>query len=191
MGRMNTTRIIELRQAQGWTQERLATESGVGVRTVQRLEAGEDASLETLSLVAEALRVPVRDLFSVIDDADLTSRVDSLEARASEQQTARDRTTRAWLLLFVGLGVVLTLVAFTIPNGLALFLAYWLGGTLIAVALRRLLLEPRLDARYPLSRSTRTRRQRRRERRVAERAAGSAHPDGTAEDDAPAPARIS
>lgn len=191
MGRMNTTRIIELRQAQGWTQERLATESGVGVRTVQRLEAGEDASLETLSLVAEALRVPVRDLFSAIDDADLTSRVDSLEARASEQQATRDRTTRAWLLLFVGLGIVLTFVAFTIPNGLALFLAYWLGGTLIAVALRRLLLEPRLDARYPLSRSTRTRRQRRRERRVAERAAGSARPDGAAEDDAPAPARIS
>ncbi|PPF68879.1 XRE family transcriptional regulator [Clavibacter michiganensis] len=188
---MNTTRIIELRQAQGWTQERLATESGVGVRTVQRLEAGEDASLETLSLVAEALRVPVRDLFSIIDDADLTSRVDSLEARASEQQAARDRTTRAWLLLYVGIGVVLTLVAFTIPNGLALFLAYWLGGTLIAVALRRLLLEPRLDARYPLSRSTRTRRQRRREQRAAERVAGSAHPDGTAEDVAPAPARIS
>ena len=191
MGRMNTTRIIELRQAQGWTQERLATESGVGVRTVQRLEAGEDASLETLSLVAEALRVPVRDLFSTIDDADLTSRVDSLEARASEQQAARDRTTRAWLLLYVGIGVVLTLVAFTIPNGLALFLAYWLGGTLIAVALRRLLLEPRLDARYPLSRSTRTRRQRRREQRAAERVAGSAHEDGAAEDEAPAPARIS
>ncbi|UKF80195.1 helix-turn-helix domain-containing protein [Clavibacter californiensis] len=164
---MNTTRIIELRQAQGWTQERLATESGVGVRTVQRLEAGEDASLETLSLVAEALRVTVRDLFSAIDDADLNSRVDSLESRTSDQQGDRDRLTRAWVLLFVGVGIVLTLVAFTISNGLALFLAYWLGGTLIALALRRLLLEPRLDAHYPLSRSTRTRRQRRREHRSA------------------------
>jgi transcriptional regulator with XRE-family HTH domain len=173
MGRMNTTRIIELRQAQGWTQERLATESGVGVRTVQRLEAGEDASLETLSLVAEALRVTVRDLFSAIDDADLNSRVDSLESRTSDQQGGRDRLTRAWVLLFVGVGIVLTLVAFTIPNGLAFFLAYWLGGTLIAVALRRLLLEPRLDARFPLSRSTRTRRQRRREQRSAIAAAAT------------------
>lgn len=180
MGRMNTTRIIELRQAQGWTQERLATESGVGVRTVQRLEAGEDASLETLSLVAEALRVTVRDLFSAIDDADLNSRVDSLESRTSDQQGDRDRLTRAWALLFVGVGIVLTLVAFTIPNGLALFLAYWLGGTLIAVALRRLLLEPRLDAHYPLSRSTRTRRQRRREHRSATAATAAAAAASTA-----------
>jgi transcriptional regulator with XRE-family HTH domain len=177
MGRMNTTRIIELRQAQGWTQERLATESGVGVRTVQRLEAGEDASLETLSLVAGALRVPVRDLFIDIDGAGLSSRVGSLEDRTAEQQTARDRTTRAWLLLYVGIGIVLTLVAFSIPHGVVLFLAYWLGGTLIATALRRLLLEPRLDARHPLSRSTRTRRQLRRERRAAEASATASAPE--------------
>lgn len=58
MGSMNKTRIIEIRQAQGWAQERPANESGVGLRTVQRLEAGQDASLETLSLIAEALRFP-------------------------------------------------------------------------------------------------------------------------------------
>ena len=51
---MSTTRIAELRQENGWTQERLATESGVGLRTIQRVEAGQDASLETLSLVADA-----------------------------------------------------------------------------------------------------------------------------------------
>lgn len=52
MNPMNKTRVVELRQAHGWTQERLATASGVGIRTIQRLEVGEDASLETLSLVA-------------------------------------------------------------------------------------------------------------------------------------------
>ena len=93
---MNQTRIIELRQAQGWTQERLANVSGVGLRTVQRLEAGQDASLETLSLVAEALQVPVRDLFTTIDNAALSSRVDSMQDRMDEQQAARDRITSAW-----------------------------------------------------------------------------------------------
>lgn len=85
---MNRTRIIELRQQQGWTQERLATESGVGLRTVQRLEAGQDASLETLSLVADALQVSVRDLFIEIDDEVLRSGVESLADRTALQQAA-------------------------------------------------------------------------------------------------------
>jgi transcriptional regulator with XRE-family HTH domain len=173
-GAMNTTRIIELRQAKGWTQERLATESGVGLRTVQRLEAGEDASLETLSLVAEALHVPVRDLFSTIEDASLSSRVDSLADRTSEQQTARDRLADAWTMLFVGIGVVVTLLSFTVSFGLAIILSYWIGGFLILRAVRRIWVEPRLDATYPLSRPTESRRTRRRLRRLeAERSAST------------------
>ncbi len=40
-------RIAALRRERGWTQERLAEASGIAVRTVQRLEGGKDASLET------------------------------------------------------------------------------------------------------------------------------------------------
>lgn len=149
---MNTTRIIELRQTQGWTQERLANESGVGLRTVQRLEAGQDASLETLSLVAEALRVSVRELFTVIDDAELSNRVDSLEERTVDQQAARDRISSAWRWLYIGIGVVLTFVSFTFSYGLVLFLSYWIGGYIILVAIRRIYLEPHLDQKFPLSR---------------------------------------
>lgn len=155
---MNTTRIIELRQAQGWTQERLANESGVGLRTVQRLEAGQDASLETLSLVAEALKVPVRELFVTIDDEAMNQRVLSLEERTAAQQAARDRITKAWTLLYIGIGVIATLVSFTFPFGLVLFLSYWVGGAIILRSIRRLYLEPRLDARYPLSVPTSKRR---------------------------------
>ncbi|UXN23679.1 helix-turn-helix domain-containing protein [Curtobacterium flaccumfaciens] len=57
-------RIGELRRLRGWTQERLAETSGIAVRTVQRMESGNDASLESLSAVATALEVPVRDLFA-------------------------------------------------------------------------------------------------------------------------------
>lgn len=149
---MNQTRIIELRQAQGWTQERLATVSGVGLRTVQRLEAGQDASLETLSLVAEALQVPIRDLFTTIDNATLSSRVDSLQGRTDDQQAVRDRIAGAWRWLFIGVGVVATLLSFTFAQGLVLFLAYWIGGYFILIAIRRLYLEPHLDEKYPLSR---------------------------------------
>ena len=138
---MNNTRIMELRQSQGWTQERLANESGVGLRTIQRLEAGQDASLETLSLVAEALHVPVKELFTSIDDAAMSSKVDSLQDRTDEQQSARDRISGAWRWLYIGVGVVLTLVSFT--------------------AIRRIYLEPRLDEKYPLSRAKPSRRERR------------------------------
>ncbi|MGP6170671.1 helix-turn-helix domain-containing protein [Microbacterium sp. A196] len=159
---MNNTRIMELRQSQGWTQERLANESGVGLRTIQRLEAGQDASLETLSLVAEALHVPVKELFTSIDDAAMSSKVDLLQDRTDEQQAARDRISGAWRWLYIGVGVVLTLVSFTFPYGLVLFLSYWVGGYIILVAIRRIYLEPRLDERYPLSRAQPSRRERRR-----------------------------
>lgn len=165
---MSTTRIADLRQEIGWTQERLATESGVGLRTIQRLEAGKDASLETLSLVADALRVPVRELFATIDDAQLSGRVESLDARAEAQQAARDRITAAWRWLYIGIGVVLSLVSITLGQyGLVLFLAYWTGGYLILVAVRRIYLEPRVEARYPLSRSKRELRAQRTPWRVA------------------------
>lgn len=153
---MNTTRIPYLRQEVGWTQERLAAESGVGLRTIQRLEAGSEASLETLSMVAGALRVPVRDLFAEIDDADLGSRLEAFDARVVDQQAARDRVGAAWKWLYIGIGVVLSLLGFTMGQyGAVLFLGYWTGGLLIFLALKRIILEPRLEARYPLSRSKR------------------------------------
>lgn len=169
MRSMNTTRIVDLRQEYGWTQERLATESGVGLRTIQRLEAGQDASLETLSLVAEALRVTVRDLFTTIDDVELGSRVDALQARTEEQQAARDRLTGAWRWLYIGIGIVLSLISFTLGQyWFVLFLAYWTGGYLILVAIRRIYLEPRLEEKYPLSRSKRQLRAQRTPWRISE-----------------------
>lgn len=156
---MNKSRVIELRQDNGWTQERLATEAGVGLRTIQRLESGQDASSETLTLVADALRVPVRELFESIEDDELGNRVESLQGRVAEQQTARDRITNAWILLFAGAGIVVTMLSFMLGwYGIAVTIAYWAGGLLILNALKRIYLEPRLDEKYPLSKSKRERR---------------------------------
>ena len=155
MGFMNETRIIELRRERGWTQEKLAEECGVGIRTIQRLEAGSDASLETLLMVANALGVPVRELFTTIDSDELSGRVDSLEARTLAEQAHRDRTSRAWMWLFIGIGVIVSFLSITAGGQLTatLLFGYWGGGTLIFLALRRLLIDPRLDEGLPLSRS--------------------------------------
>lgn len=159
---MSKTRLIDLRQQRGWTQERLAAEAGVGLRTVQRLEAGQDASQETLTLVADALRVPVRDVFESLDD-ELGSRVDALQRRADEQQAARDRRTSAWWWLYAGIGIVVTMLSFALGFfGIAVTVAYWAGGSIILVAVQRLSLESRMDAAYPLSKSRRERRDARR-----------------------------
>jgi transcriptional regulator with XRE-family HTH domain len=88
---MNETRIVDLRTQMGWTQERLADESGVTVRTVQRLEAGNEGSLDTLSRVAEAFGVPVRDLFITVPTDDYGRSVTALDERASRQQERRGR----------------------------------------------------------------------------------------------------
>ncbi|MBV0929882.1 helix-turn-helix transcriptional regulator [Lentilactobacillus sp. IMAU92037] len=67
---MTNNKIAYLRKQHGWTQEHLAEVSQVNPRTIQRLEAGEDASLETLRLVANALGVQIGDLFETISDSD-------------------------------------------------------------------------------------------------------------------------
>ncbi len=48
-------RIRELRDRRGWTQEELASQAGVDVRTVQRIEYGEGVRSTTLTKVTAAL----------------------------------------------------------------------------------------------------------------------------------------
>lgn len=166
---MTTTRISALRQQQGWTQERLAAESRVGIRTIQRIEAGNETSSETLSLIAEALRVPVRDLFTnsedetsladddIDGDARFRDRAQNYEDNRADQQRDRDRIRGAWVWLYVGIGVIVTVVVLFagVPFWLPITIAYWAGGLILLLSLTALLLEPWLDRRYPLSRTRR------------------------------------
>ena len=62
---MRENQIKKLRQSQNLSQEMLAEKAQVSVRTIQRLEAGEEASVETLNLVAGALGVGIKDLYDV------------------------------------------------------------------------------------------------------------------------------
>ncbi|UUW90829.1 helix-turn-helix transcriptional regulator [Nocardioides sp. WV_118_6] len=158
---MNEARIKDLRAARGWSQERLAEASGVAVRTIQRLEAGNDASLETLSMVAKALEVSVRDLFVTVDDDRMSVAVDGLDARLAAERAARSRAEwahRGWRYLYVALGLLVTAAVLIVvgspdSTGEAILVvpAYWLGGLLLLRFLERSVLRPRLDARYPLT----------------------------------------
>lgn len=155
---MNTTRIAELRRARGWTQERLAATSAVAVRTIQRLEAGADASLETLSLLADALGVTVSELFESVEDEQFADSVRSLDERTAGQRAARKRIEDGWEYLFNGIGVIISIIAtillVTRVTGWAVLLVpgiYWAGIRMLFESARATWLEPRLDARFPLT----------------------------------------
>lgn len=51
-----------LREARSWSQSHLAYAAGLNIRTVQRIEAGEPASSETLLSLAAALNVDIGEL---------------------------------------------------------------------------------------------------------------------------------
>jgi transcriptional regulator with XRE-family HTH domain len=155
---MNETRIVDLRTQRGWTQERLADASGITVRTVQRLEAGNDASLDTLTRVAKALGVQVRDLFATVDESDYGRAVAALDTRAARQQERRDTIIDGLEALYYGIGALFTIavivgVASNTFANLAIFLipAYWIAGWLLSIFLFLVVVSPRLDRQYPLS----------------------------------------
>ncbi len=54
--------IKKLRLQKGWSQEQLADISGLSTRTIQRLERGENASLETLKSLASVFEINVAEL---------------------------------------------------------------------------------------------------------------------------------
>lgn len=59
---VNSTRIRELRLARQWSQDQLATLSGLNLRTIQRLESGAKISNESLRALASVLEVPADTL---------------------------------------------------------------------------------------------------------------------------------
>lgn len=64
---MNKSKVAEIRKQKSLTQENLAEKAYVTVRTVQRVEAGEDVSNETLKSISNALDVTVKELFESVE----------------------------------------------------------------------------------------------------------------------------
>jgi len=54
--------IQERRTAKGWSQEELAMHTGLSVRTIQRIEAGRKAGLESLKCLAAVFETTVSEL---------------------------------------------------------------------------------------------------------------------------------
>jgi transcriptional regulator with XRE-family HTH domain len=157
---MNESRIADLRRARGWTQERLASQSGVAVRTIQRLEGGRDAGLVTISLIANAFGVSVQELFVSVEGEEFQTAVEGLDVRTSAQQSRRDTSVNSFKFLYQGLGVLVTLTVIMLFftgtlgfwSGWFIVSAYWAVGGYVLCFLIRVRIDPWLAAKYPLSR---------------------------------------
>jgi transcriptional regulator with XRE-family HTH domain len=92
---MDGTRVQRLRRERGFTQERLAEASGITVRTVQRIEAGNSATLETQALIARTLGVELGDLRTPEEAAAAeTAPVEAAAVRASVAEAPPTRPAR-------------------------------------------------------------------------------------------------
>lgn len=107
----------------------------------------------SLALIANALSVSVTGLFQPAEEMNETDRLESLDRRVEEQQASRNRVLRSWRMLYIGVGIAVTILSFLLGGaGAAVIIAYWSGGLIAIIALQRIVLEPRLDEKYPLSR---------------------------------------
>lgn len=82
-------RMAGLRLAANITQAELATEAGVSARSIKRLEAGENTSLDTLVRVLNALQLDGR-LLQALPDPQVRP-VERVRLQGRERQRARGR----------------------------------------------------------------------------------------------------
>lgn len=65
--------VKRLREKRNWSQEQLATFSGLSTRTIQRIEGGNKASLESLKALASVFEIDISTLQEEIIVIDKTS----------------------------------------------------------------------------------------------------------------------
>ncbi|WP_413736237.1 helix-turn-helix domain-containing protein [Sodalis sp. RH21] len=122
-------RIKELRLAKAWSQEQLAELASLSVRTVQRIENGEQASLETLAAIASAFELGVTDLYSA-----QAAPVQQEQARAIDERLVKIRKQIAAQADFYRqiAGFIITSVILLLINWLTSHAISW-SGIVIAI----------------------------------------------------------
>lgn len=85
-------RLVQIRLARNTTQKQLATEAGVSLRTISRLEKGQGVSLDTFIRVLSALGIQ-HGLESLLPDPAIRP-MDRISGRAGERMRARPARTK-------------------------------------------------------------------------------------------------
>lgn len=130
---MQKYRIRPLRLEKGWSQEQLATIAGLSTRTVQRIENGEQASLETLTAIAAALGVQVSNLNA--QPQQTTMGEETPDEQRLRRQVAAEGKLLSMAVRFAVIGAILLAVnVFTHPH--YLWSLWAIGGMNLALVMR-------------------------------------------------------
>ena len=107
---MKHSTIKALRLSRAWSQEQLAELSSLSVRTIQRIENGGQASLETLSAIAAAFDLNVADLNAEISaqptqDEALNQKIEQAKKRLDREYSFY-RAVWTWAVVCAGLAAI-------------------------------------------------------------------------------------
>lgn len=157
------TRITLIRKSKGLTQEKLAELSHLSVRTIQRLEAGDDSSLETLRLVANALNVSVTELFESVSDENKEKEINYLAKEQTKQIEQRKSEKQIFNIKILSIFILILLLAAFIdkfPENIQGILGIlWLGIFFLSLCLMKYMKSNwrlKMNEKYPLTRDLKT-----------------------------------
>ena len=157
---MNKSKVAEIRKQKSLTQENLAEKAYVTVRTIQRMEAGEEVSSETLKSVSNALDVTVNELFESISSSDKEEEIMEISKEQQKQFNYRKNElftikliTFSFIFVFLGLfGIFVGEL-----NGLEqnIYGIIWLFTLFLILAIMHYFLNvfisKKLDKKYPMT----------------------------------------
>ena len=137
--------IRKLRLQRGWSQDQLAEFSGLSVRTIQRLERGSVASLESLKALASVFDVDMKTFSS--EGTDMTAQKNqpeiievSEEERDALHYARQIREFCDGLAVFVVVALVFLGVVGTGQLGDKSYIVFWvLGGVGVGLLIQGLL----------------------------------------------------
>lgn len=157
------TRITLIRKSKGLTQEKLAELSHLSVRTIQRLEAGDDSSLETLRLVANALNVSVTELFESVSDENKEKEINYLDKEQTNQIDKRKSEKQIFNIKILSIFILIFLLAAFIDkfpeNIQGIVGILWLGIFFLSLYLMKYMKSNwrlKMNEKYPLTRDLKT-----------------------------------
>lgn len=157
------TRITLIRKSKGLTQEKLAELSHLSVRTIQRLEAGDDSSLETLRLVANALNVSVTELFESVSDENKEKEINYLAKEQTKQIEQRKSEKQIFNIKILSIFILILLFAAFIdkfPENIQGILGIlWLGLFFLSLCIMKYMKSNwrlKMNEKYPLTRDLKT-----------------------------------
>lgn len=119
--KVDAQRIRKERVSRAWSQEHLATITGLGLRTIQRIESSGSASLESIAAIASVLTIPVDQLITTAFEPTLADRL---------------LAWRLWILSPCALAALL-LAPPDLNTQLSILLGLWVGFEIVIAALRR------------------------------------------------------